>query len=69
MAMTSEAAQACRYLAGCPRYGNTTLTKKDTQSLLLETGGNMLARGSLYNIKTQDLGADIYRVSLELAHP
>ena len=31
--------------------------------------GNLLACGSLYDIKAKDIGAGVYRVSLRLTHP
>lgn len=66
--MTPDAKRALNYLAGYPP-GHTTLLRKDTTELLIETGGNMLACGSLYNFKVVDIGADVCRISLELANP
>lgn len=62
--MTPEAAKAANFLASMP-IGHTTLNTSDTQSLLLDTGGNLLARGRLYDIKADHLGAGVYRVSLK----
>ena len=66
--MTLEQSRQLNYLAGCPS-GTTTMTESDLQQVLLETGGNMLACGRLYNIKSLHLGVKVYRVSLELANP
>lgn len=60
---TSEARQAANFLASLPS-GHTTLKSSDLRSLLLETGGQLLARGYLYDIQSRSLGAGVYRVSL-----
>ena len=52
-----------RFLASMPA-GNATLTARDLRSLLLNTGGIMMARGYLYDIRSQSLGAGVYRVTL-----
>ena len=67
--INNEIHRQMNFLASIPMYGNTTMHKKDVQEMLLETGGNMLACGRLYNFVVKDIGADIYRVSLELANP
>ncbi len=64
MSWTPEATKAANFLASLP-CGNTTLGKKDTQSLLSESGGQLMARGSLYDIKAKHLGAGIYKISLD----
>jgi len=66
--MNTEIHRQMNFLASCPAYGNTTMTKEDVRTMLLETGGNMLACGRLYNFVVKEIGADIYRVSLELAN-
>ena len=45
---TGEATSAVRFLASMPT-GSTTLTTRDLRSLLLNTGGRMMARGYLYD--------------------
>ena len=66
--MTPEIARQLRFLAGIPG-GNTTMRKEELAEMLMDTGGNLLACGRLYNFKTKHLGAGVYRVSLELANP
>lgn len=61
---TPEATRAANFLAGLPT-GNTTLSRKDLHSLLLESGGNLMARGYLYDIKNKHLGAGVYKVYLQ----
>lgn len=67
--MSPEARRQVDFLASAGPLANTTADKKDTHDILMETGGNILARGLLYNIKSVHLGADVYRLSLELANP
>lgn len=67
--MTPEQHRQLNFLASGPRYGHTTMTKDDLRTILMETGGNMLACGSLYDIVAKPLGAGVYRVSLTLSNP
>jgi hypothetical protein len=48
-----------------PGTANMTVDRKDLKELLLATGGSVLARGSLWDIKTQHLGAGVYKVTLK----
>lgn len=63
-AWTAEAIQAANFLASLPS-GNTTMLAKDLRALQLQTGGTLIARGHLYNIRAKSLGAGVWRVSLE----
>lgn len=65
MAWTTEASNAARFLCSTPACGNTTLKTEDLQSLLYESGGNLIACGSLYDIVAQPLGAGVFKVSLK----
>jgi hypothetical protein len=62
--MKAEVHRQLNFLASMPR-GHTTMDRDDTRELLLETGGTMLACGTLYDIETKHLGAGVYRVSLK----
>lgn len=66
--MTPEQHRQLNFLAAMPS-GHTTMTREDLRTILLETGGNMLVCGRLYDISSKDLGAGVYRVSLTLTHP
>jgi len=66
--MSSEIHRQLNFLAGCP-YGTTTMLRKDAQAMLLETGGNMLACGRLYDFVVKDIGAGVCKISLTLANP
>lgn len=66
--MNAEQHRQLNFLAAMPR-GHTTMTKDDLKTILMETGGNMLACGTLYDIVAKPLGAGVYRVSLTPTHP
>lgn len=68
MDWTQEATNAANFLASLPT-GNTVLKKNDLRSLMLNTGGNLLARGRLYDIVSRSLGAGVYRVNLRATNP
>ncbi len=48
-----------------PRYASMTVERKDLKELLLETGGNIISCGVLWDIETKHLGAGVYRVRLK----
>jgi len=48
-----------------PGHAHTTMDRKDLKELLLATGGQTLACGKLYDIKTKHLGAGVYKVYLK----
>lgn len=66
--MKPELHRQLNFLASMPS-GTTTMNRKDTHEMLMETGGNMLACGRLYDIVAKDIGAGVYKVSLTLTHP
>lgn len=61
--MSPEANRVLQFLANMPT-GHTTLDAKSFREILLETGGQIMARGSLYDIKGKSLGAGVYSVRL-----
>lgn len=62
---TADASRAARHLAAIP-YGSATLKEADAQSMLLESGGMLLACGRLYDVKSEPLGAGVFRMTLAL---
>lgn len=66
--MSPEQQRQLNFLASCPA-GHTTMTTQDVHEVMMATGGNMLARGSLYDIVAKPLGAGVFKVSLKLTHP
>lgn len=61
--MTKEQHRQLNFLAGMPN-GSTTMTHEDLHTVLMETGGNVLACGRLYDIVGKPIGAGVYKVSL-----
>lgn len=59
--------QARNFLASYPS-GSTTLDRDDAKKFLLIGGGQMIARGSLYNILCVDIGAGVCKLTLERVH-
>ena len=66
--MTPEQTRQLNFLAAMP-CGSTTMERDDLRAVLLQTGGNMLACGRLYDIVAKPLGAGVYRVTLTPTHP
>lgn len=48
-----------------PRYASATMASKELRDALLETGGQVMACGSLYEIDAKPLGAGVYLVRLK----
>lgn len=61
--MTPAAHRIANFLCSMPS-GHTTAPREVVKDLLLETGGQLLAQGSLYDVKAKPIGAGVYRVSL-----
>ena len=49
-----------------PGQGHTTMTRAELRETLLATGGQVLARGNLWEVAAKHLGAGVYRVTLRL---
>jgi hypothetical protein len=47
-----------------PLVSETTMTKEDLKELLLATEGCIMACGQSWNIISEDIGADVYKVRL-----
>lgn len=60
---TTEARRVADMLSRAPSM-NTTMTRCDLKSLLLESGGQIMSQGRLLDIKSKHLGAGVYRVSV-----
>lgn len=65
--ITPEMHRQMNHLAGMP-YSHVTMKDSDIQVMLLETGGNQLACGRLYNYVVTPIGAGVSRVSLTPTH-
>jgi hypothetical protein len=51
------------HLASMPGLGHATVSKGDLQQILLDTGGEIMASGELWEITSKHLGVGVYRVS------
>jgi hypothetical protein len=67
--MTPEQHRNLNFLCSAPEHRHTTMSNEDLKQILLDTGGQAMACGRLWNIKSQYLAAGVYRVSLELWNP
>lgn len=47
-----------------PHIAETTMTKEDLRELLLATEGSVMACGQSWNISSEDVGADVFKVRL-----
>ena len=66
--MTKEQSRQLNFLAGCP-VGTTTMTEADLKTVLMETGGNMLAiyyYGRLEKFSAKQLEDAILKESLSV---
>ena len=62
-----EVESVLNFLASLPA-DNSTTTAKVFREIQLKTGGQMLARGRLYDIVGKKIAPGVYRLSLELAN-
>jgi len=51
-----------------PQCASITMDRENLKELLLNTDGWVTARGEIYNIKNEPLGAGVYKVYLEKKH-
>jgi len=63
-ALRDEANHLANHLASMPTVAHGVLTRKALRVLLLDTGGELMAGGCLYNIVSKHLGAGVYDVRL-----
>lgn len=63
--MTGEASRILSHLASMPQYGNASATYAQVREIMLQTGGEMMAAGDMYEIKSKALGGGVYRLTLK----
>ncbi len=63
-----EVSRTLRFLASSGPLANTTVKNADADKIMLQTGGIIMARGVLYNIKSQRVSSGVCRLSLERAN-
>ena len=57
------------FLVSMAGLAHTTMTREQLRKLLMETGGQLMASGKLWNITSKHLGAGIYKVSTKQWKP
>lgn len=62
-----RAREATDFICGAPGQNHTTVTTRVFRSMLLQSDGQVMWKGKLYDIKGKSLGAGVYRVKLEEA--
>ncbi len=68
MRTTTDPYEGTMHLWASPGLSTITLRRKPLQAFLEATGGNIMARGHLWDITTKHLGAGVYQVSTEPHH-
>lgn len=63
--MNEEPARALKFLASAGPLANTTVRNADADEIMLQTGGTIMSRGVLYNVKSQRVSPGVCRLSLE----
>ncbi len=63
--MSDEITRTLNFLASAGPLANTTVKNADADKIMLQTGGNILAHGILYNIKSQRISPGVCLLSLE----
>ena len=63
-----DASQTLNFLAGAGPLANTTVKNAVADEVMLQTGGMVLGRGCLYNIKSQRVSPGVCKLSLERAN-
>jgi hypothetical protein len=66
--MSGEANRILDNFARCPGT-HTTCEKPVLREIMLQTGGQLMANGQLYDIHKRSLGAGVYRLSLRPWEP
>lgn len=61
--MTPQQGSILNHLASMPEVAHATVGRKDLRQILQETGGQLMARGTLWEIRSKYIGAGVYRVS------
>jgi hypothetical protein len=63
-AVKDEADKLLNFLAGMPSGNCTASSNKVVREVMLQTGGQMLACGYLWDIKSKSLGGGVYKLTL-----
>lgn len=61
----AEANRILNFLAGMPTGNATASSRAVVRDIMLQTGGNMMACGHYYDVKSRSLGGGVYRMTLK----
>ncbi len=62
--METEASRTVNFIASMPGLGHSTVTEEVLRQILLDTGGQVMAQGGLWDIHSQHLGAGVFSIKL-----
>jgi len=62
----TESYSILNFLASMPSGHSTVSSRGVLREIMTTTGGQLMARGHLYDIKTNHLGAGVYKIYLKL---
>lgn len=68
MSLNANGQKLLNHLAGAGELANASLRNKDADEIMLATGGTILSRGVLYNIKCTKLSPGVCRLTLQRAN-
>lgn len=60
-----ESERLLNFLAGLPSGNCVASSPKVVREMMLQTGGWMMACGEMYDIHSEALGGDVYRMTLK----
>ncbi len=61
----TESQRVLNFLASAGPFANTTVKNSDADEIMLATGGTIMSRGYLYNIKSKRISPGVCRLTLE----
>lgn len=64
--MSENHAGILNHLAANPQHGTATCCRGTLREIMMQTGGQLMAAGHLWDIRSKSLGGGVYRLSL---HP
>lgn len=63
-AAKQEGERLLNFLAGLPSGNCVATSSSVVREMMLQTGGQMMARGDLWDIKSKSIGGGVYQMTL-----
>ncbi len=63
--LTSHAMNTSDFLASAGPYANATVTTKEADEIMLQTSGQLMARGILYDIVCKQISPGVCKLTLK----